>query len=77
MDSASHKPGASPTDAAASYEIAQLAARRAARAACGTASPLQAAAAAPVWRALSDGSALWLHAVDADMKIGQPWPPPR
>jgi hypothetical protein len=41
-------------------EAQRLAMRRAAAAACGTASPLQAMAAAPLWRALSDESAAWL-----------------
>jgi hypothetical protein len=35
---------------------------RAAAAACRPSSPLQAAAAAPLWRALSDESAIWLLA---------------
>ena len=33
--------------------------RHAVAAACGTASPLQATAAAPLWRALRDESAIW------------------
>ncbi len=33
--------------------------RAVAAAACGTASPLQATAAAPFWRALRDESAIW------------------
>ena len=41
-------------------EDQRLAARRAAAAACRMASPLQATAAAPLWRALSDESAAWL-----------------
>jgi hypothetical protein len=41
-------------------EIARRAALRAAAAACRTGSPLQATAAAPLWRALTDESAIWL-----------------
>ena len=51
MDSTPHKAG-SPTD----DDAARLASYRAAAAACGSASPLQVAAAAPLWRALSDDS---------------------
>ena len=53
MDTALHPPGAID-------EVQRLAVRRAAAAACGMASPLQATAAAPLWRALSDESAAWL-----------------
>jgi hypothetical protein len=50
MHSTAHQPGASRADAAAA----------AAAAARGTASPLQVTAAASLWRALSDESAIWL-----------------
>lgn len=40
-------------------QLGQQANRRAVAAACGTASPLQATAAAPFWRALRDESAIW------------------
>jgi hypothetical protein len=56
MESAHRRPAASP----AAHEIARPAAHRAAAVACGTASPSQATAAAPLWRALSEESALWL-----------------
>jgi hypothetical protein len=39
---------------------ARLVAQRAAAAACQSASPLQVTAAAPLWRALSTESAIWL-----------------
>jgi len=55
MDSTPHQPDTSTDDAAA-----RLAFHRAAAAACWSASPLHATAAAPLWRALSDESALWL-----------------
>jgi len=48
------------TDDAAAGEIARQAAHRAAAAGCRPASPMQATAAAPLWRALSDESAIWL-----------------
>ena len=44
---------------AAVHEIDPLAARRAAAAVRGIASPLYASAAAPLWRSLGDESALW------------------
>ena len=40
-------------------QLGRQANRRAVAAACGTASPLQATAAAPFWRALRDESAIW------------------
>jgi hypothetical protein len=40
--------------------IARRAAHRAAAANCRPASPIQATAAAPLWRALSDENAIWL-----------------
>jgi hypothetical protein len=43
-------------------EIARRAALRAAAVACGPGSVLQATSAAPLWRALSDQSALWVLA---------------
>ena len=47
-------------DRAPHNEIVRHAALRAAAAACGHGSLLQATAAAPLWRALSDESAIWL-----------------
>jgi hypothetical protein len=54
------QPGRSTDDAAVTGDIARQAARRAAAAACRPASPMQATAAAPLWRLLSDESAIWL-----------------
>jgi hypothetical protein len=42
------------------HEIARQVTRCAARATRTTVSPLQATAAAPLWRALSDESAIWM-----------------
>lgn len=47
-------------DAPAAHEVARLATLRAAAAASRTTSPLQATAAAPLWRALSYECAVWL-----------------
>lgn len=60
MDGARHPPVASTHGTVAIDEVQRLAVRRAAAAVCGISSPLQAAAAAPLWRALSDESAAWL-----------------
>ena len=47
-------------DSAAAHRPFGWRAHRAAAAACATATPLQATAAAPLWRALIDQSAIWL-----------------
>jgi hypothetical protein len=60
MHSNPHQPGRSTDDAAATDDIARQAARGAVAAACRPGSPMQATAAAPLWRVLSDESAIWL-----------------
>ena len=60
MHSKPDQPGRSTDDAAVTSDIARHAAGRAAAAACRPASPMQATAAAPLWRLLSDESAIWL-----------------
>lgn len=52
MHSKPHQPGRSTDDAAVTGDIA--------RQACRPASPMHATAAAPLWRLLSDESAIWL-----------------
>jgi hypothetical protein len=59
MHSEPHQPARSTGDAAATGDIARKTAQRAAAAACRPASPMQAAGAAALWRALSDESMIW------------------
>jgi hypothetical protein len=59
MRSKRHQPVRSTGDAAAIGDVARQTARRAAAAACRPASPMQAAGAAPFWRAMSDESMIW------------------
>jgi hypothetical protein len=60
MHSNPHQRARSTDDAAATGDIARQAAHRVGAADWGPASPIQAAAAAPLWRALSHESAIWL-----------------
>jgi hypothetical protein len=59
MQDTPHQPPAATDDAAATEKFARHAIR-AASLACATASPLHTTAAAPLWRALNDESAIWL-----------------
>jgi hypothetical protein len=59
MDRTPHQRARS-TGAAAAGDVARQAAHRAVAATCQPASPIQTTAAAPLWRALSDESAIWL-----------------
>jgi hypothetical protein len=60
MDRRPHQRARSTGDAAATGDIARQAAHRAVAATCRPASPIQTTAAAPLWRVLSDESAIWL-----------------